>query len=144
MIVPFSIHDVLKIGFLTGENLVDTARYGKIMQNGDGFVYRDADDIPRLAGGVMRIWNGVGELWMMVDEDMRRNMPVSMARYAKRCVDVLLMRHQFHRVQCHIDVTLERNCRFAEFIGLKREGLMKKYLPNGVDAWRYAMIAGGV
>lgn len=143
MIVAFTIHDAVKLGFLGGHDLGPIISYARRMALGDGMVFRVDDDTPMLAGGIIPLWGKVGEAWMMFDDSFRSKMPRSLARMAKRHFQNLAEHRGYERVQAHIDARLPVNSRFAEWLGFRNEGLMPRYMPDGGDAYRYALLPGG-
>lgn len=80
-------------------------------------------------GGAVRFWPGVGELWLWLGREALEN-PVALARWARRALLLLRRRHGFVRLQAHVCANHRTACRFAEFLGLRREGVCPGYGPD--------------
>lgn len=80
-------------------------------------------------GGAVRFWPGVGELWLWLGREAQEN-PVALARWARRALGLLCGREGFVRLQAHVRADDETAGRFAEFLGLEREGVCPGYGPD--------------
>lgn len=80
-------------------------------------------------GGAVRFWPGVGELWLWLGREALEN-PVALARWARRALRLLRKRQGFVRLQAHVRADDATARRFAEFLGLRREGLCPGYGPD--------------
>ena len=83
---------------------------------------------PIFAAGMKIIWGQVAEGWVIASSDMW-NYPLSVAK-----------EHNIKRVQTAIRKDFIKGQRFAEWLGLENEGLMKHYGFDGTDQYRYARI----
>lgn len=82
--------------------------------------------------GVVFIWNGVGELWSLFDEQAR-DIPSTMLRAAIDFSDIAMRYLHLHRLQITVRTDDIRAKRYAEAIGFKTECVMQKFGPDQVD-----------
>ncbi len=110
--------------------------------NHDNIVaYTLVDDDEILAvGGAHVMWFGVGELWVLVSPEAKRR-AAPFARYAKGVVNSILQEHQLRRMQASIHVKDQPAIRFAEWLGLEHEGVMRRYGIQGDDYIRMARVS---
>ena len=62
------------------------------------------------------------------------------AKEIKKRTDVLCEKNKIHRLQTSVKAEFKTGVRFANWLGLETEGLMKKYGPDGSDYLRMAKI----
>jgi len=82
---------------------------------------------PIFAAGMKMIWGQVAEGWVIATQDVWDH-PLSVARAIKK---------DFAKVARS---DFDKGIRFAEWLGLENEGLMKHYGFDGSDQYRYARI----
>lgn len=82
--------------------------------------------------GVVLIWNGVGEMWSLFD-NQARDIPMTMLRAAIDFSDIAMRYLHLHRLQITVRTDDNRAKRYAEAIGFKTECVMQKYGPDQVD-----------
>ena len=85
------------------------------------------------------IWGQVAEGWVIASSDMW-NHPLSVAKAIKKDFARVAREHNIERVQTAIRKDFKQGQRFAEWLGLENEGLMKKFGFDGTDQYRYARI----
>lgn len=85
-----------------------------------------------LCGGIRPCWNGVGEAWVFASKRLNEN-PMKYIREFKKKKDALVEEHGYHRIQAQVRMDFPIAIRFAEFFGLKKEGLMEAYGPDATD-----------
>ena len=82
--------------------------------------------------GVALLWEGVGEGWFMGSERMQKNR-YSVIRYVRK----MLFKHQengpLRRIHANVRADWPEALRFAEFLGFTKEGLLRKFGPDGKD-----------
>lgn len=88
-------------------------------------------------GGVVPLWNGVGEAWIELAPGFEEN-KFSLIKAIKSFFSDVSK--DFHRVQCIVVKDNKKALRFAEFIGFKNEGLSKKYTVDKEDVFRLAIV----
>ena len=94
---------------------------------------------PIFAAGMKRIWGSVAEGWVIGTQDVW-NYPLSVAKAIKKDFARVAREHDIERVQTAIRKDFKQGQRFAEWLGLENEGLMKKFGFDGTDQYRYARI----
>ena len=93
-------------------------------------------------GGMIILWDGVGEMWLMLTADCKREGIFGIIAFQaiKNKVDELITEHKMRRVQCTVRVDFPKARKMVEALGFKLEGLMKEYCPDGCDVWLYGRI----
>ena len=94
---------------------------------------------PIFAAGMKMVWGQVAEGWVIATEDMW-NHPLSVAKAIKKDFAKVAKKNNIKRVQTAIRKDFTQGQRFAEWLGLENEGLMKHYGFDGTDQYRYARI----
>ena len=94
---------------------------------------------PIFAAGMKMIWGQVAEGWVIASSDVW-NYPLSVAKAIKKDFARVAKEHNIKRVQTAIRKDFIKGQRFAEWLGLENEGLMKHYGFDGTDQYRYARI----
>jgi len=94
---------------------------------------------PIFAAGMKMVWGRVAEGWVIATNDMW-NHPLSVAKAIKKDFARVAREHNIERVQTAIRKDFKQGQRFAEWLGLENEGLMKKFGFDGTDQYRYARI----
>jgi len=94
---------------------------------------------PIFAAGMKMVWGRVAEGWVIATSDMW-NHPLSVARAIKKDFSRVARQHNIQRVQTAIRKDFKEGQRFAEWLGLENEGLMKNFGFDGTDQYRYARI----
>jgi len=97
------------------------------------------NDEPIFAAGMKMIWGQVAEGWVIATKDIWKN-PLAVARAIKKDFARVAREHDIERVQTAIRKDFKQGQRFAEWLGLENEGLMKKFGFDGTDQYRYARI----
>ena len=94
---------------------------------------------PVCSGGVVPLWNGVAEGWVISSKRIFQN-KIKAARLIKKRTDLLCNNNKIWRLQTSVKANFNMGLRFAEFLGLKNEGLMIAYGPDKSDYLRMAKI----
>ena len=97
------------------------------------------NDKPIFAAGMKMIWGQVAEGWVIASNDMWKY-PLGVAKAIKKDFARVAKEHNIKRVQTAIRKDFTQGQRFAEWLGLENEGLMKHYGFDGTDQYRYARI----
>ncbi len=100
-----------------------------------GLVNKD----PIFAAGMKIIWGQVAEGWVIATNEMWKY-PLGVAKAIKKDFANVARQHNIKRVQTAIRKDFKQGLRFAEWLGLENEGLMKCYGFDGSDQYRYARI----
>jgi len=94
---------------------------------------------PIFAAGMKMIWGQVAEGWVIATQDVW-NYPLSVAKAIKKDFSRIAKENNITRVQTSIRKDFKQGQRFAEWLGLENEGLMRKFGFDGTDQYRYARI----
>ena len=94
---------------------------------------------PIAAAGMKIIWDGVAEGWVLATSQVW-NHPLVIARAIKKNFSCLAKQHNIKRVQTAVRADFKIGLKFASWLGLQNEGLMKHYGFDGSDHFRYARI----
>ena len=97
------------------------------------------DNQPILGGGIYPLWNGVAEGWVISSKRVHDHKIKSAASVKKR-LDLLCTNNKIWRLQTSVKEDFKTGIRFAEWLGLKKEGLMEKYGPDKTNYYRMAKI----
>jgi len=97
------------------------------------------DKKPIVAGGIFLLWEGVAEGWVMASQNIY-DVKFLAAKEIKKRTDELCQRNKVKRLQTTVKYDFSQGIRFASWLGLKPEGIMRKYGPDGSDYYRMAKI----
>ena len=97
------------------------------------------DNKPILGGGIYPLWNGVAEGWVISSKKVHDHKIKSAASVKKR-LDLLCTNNKIWRLQTSVKEDFKTGIRFAEWLGLKKEGLMTMYGPDKTNYHRMAKI----
>ena len=96
-------------------------------------------DKPIVAGGIFILWQGVAEGWVLANRNIY-DVKFLAAKEIKKRTDLLCKKNKINRLQTSVKADFKTGVRFARWLGLETEGLMKKYGPDGSDYLRMAKI----
>ena len=132
-IVAFGMNDkLMEIDASFTENRLDTAIIGlsyTLLFNNN----------PVIAGGIIPIWDGVAEGWVMSSKRVFEH-KIRAASAVKKRLDYLCINNNIRRLQTTVKEEFKTGVRFAEWLGLEKEGLMRYYGLDGTNYWRMAKI----
>ena len=94
---------------------------------------------PIFAAGMKMIWGQVAEGWVIATSDMWKY-PLGVAKAIKKDFAKVAKENNITRVQSGIRKVFTEGQRFAEWLGLEREGLMRKWGFDGSDQYMYARL----
>jgi len=94
---------------------------------------------PIAAGGVFYLWDGVAEGWVLATKEIYKY-PIFCAKHIKQRTEIILKANKIKRLQTSVKADCDVALRFAKWMGLKEEGLMKSYGPDGSDFVRFARV----
>ena len=94
---------------------------------------------PIASAGMKLLWDGVAEGWVLATSKVW-NHPLVIARAIKKNFARLAMEHKIHRVQTAVRAEFGIGIKFAKWLGLENEGLMKRYGFDGADHYRFARL----
>lgn len=91
------------------------------------------------AGGVHFYWPGVGEAWTFMTSSLHKYR-FSVHKHVYRLLNDIINRHKLYRVQAVINASHQAALDWIEALGFEKEGLMKKYGPDGQDYYMYGRV----
>ena len=97
------------------------------------------DKKPIVAGGIIILWQGVAEGWVMASQTIY-DVKFLACKEIKRRTDILCKKNNVKRLQTTVKYDFKTGIRFASWLGLKPEGKMESYGPDGSDYYRMAKI----
>ena len=98
-----------------------------------------ADNNIVLCGGITPLWDGVAEGWIIASKRIYEHKIKSVSAIKKR-LDLLCINNKIWRVQTSVKEDFKVGVRFAEWLGLEKEGLMRMYGPDKTNYIRMAKI----
>ena len=131
--IEFGLNDkLMDIDASFKENRIDFAMAGL------AFTLLD-NNVPICSGGIIPTWMGNAQGWAIASKRIFKN-KIKAARLIKKRTDLLCNNNKIWRLQTAVKANFTIGVRFAEFLGLKKEGLMKMYGPDKTDYFRMAKI----
>lgn len=113
-------------------------RYQFLSELPNNFTFIHQDKVI-CCGGIIELWAGVGEGWMVGSEHIDK-FPIAFFKVMNnKLMDVVLDRG-LRRVQVTCNAKFHRSMAWLEKIGFKQEGLLKEYGVNGDDHYYYARL----
>ena len=97
------------------------------------------NDKPIFAAGMKKMWEGVAEGWVLATKEVWDH-PLLVARAIKKDFAKVAKQHNIKRVQTAVRSEFKMGLKFAKWLGLEEEGLMRNYGFDGSDHYRYARI----
>ena len=97
------------------------------------------NDNPIFAAGMKIIWGQVAEGWVIATSEMWKH-PLGVAKAIKKDFARVAKENNITRVQSAIRKDFSEGQRFAEWLGLEKEGLMRKWGFDGSDQYMYARL----
>ena len=82
---------------------------------------------------------GCYEGWVIASHHINKY-PIETARTIKKYTNYLIEKNKIHRLQTAVLHSFDDGHRFAKFLGMEPEGLMKKYDYMEQDYMRYARV----
>ena len=140
-IVPFvaeHAHEILEQGLQLDEG-TNWHEQADIMEAQGFCVTLKADEKAVLSTGIIPLWDGVGEAWLL-SSNMMPKYPVTLARAIYECFYEWVEAKDYWRVHANVRTDWDTAIRFAKFMGMKKEGLMKKFGPEQADYFRFAWV----
>ena len=102
----------------------------------------DVDGRIVASAGLIPLWAGVAEAWMMGGDVIGRHQ-VKVARQIRTMFDDVMKQRGLYRAQANIHHRFDKAIRLAEWLGFENEGLMRRFGVEGDDYFRYARVVDG-
>lgn len=99
----------------------------------------DIDGVIVASGGLVPLWAGVGEAWMIAGDEIGKHR-VKVSRKMRIMLDDVMRQRGIYRAHANIHCGFERAIRLAEWLGFENEGLMRRFGVEGADYFRYAKV----
>ena len=143
-VVPYQVwhvKDILKVGLNDNKIALDAKAFeDKIDFTVPAMAFTLlANNKPVVSGGVMPLWNGVAEGWVISSRKIF-DFTLSAAKAIKKRTDYICINNGIWRLQTAVRADYETGVRFAKWLGLEKEGLMKRYGPDGSNYYRMAKL----
>ena len=90
-------------------------------------------------GGLLTAWPGVAIVWLILTPRARKHPHVTY-RAIREFLSHCVRKDGLWRLEASVHTSSVSACKLAEVLGFQREGLRRKFLPDGGDAWLYAWI----
>lgn len=94
---------------------------------------------PVVCGGVIKLWDGCFEGWVIASTSIQIY-SFDICKTIRRYTDNLFVKNNMHRLQTAVIKDFDQGYRFAQFLGMKQEGIMKKYDYMKKDYMRFARV----
>lgn len=93
-------------------------------------------------GGMVILWEGVGELWLMLTKNSRKHEIYGLIALSaiEKKINELIETNRVWRAQAVIRTDFPQAIKMIEAFGFTREGLLHKYCPDKMDVFMYARI----
>jgi len=95
------------------------------------------DATPIVSGGIVPMWEGVAEGWVLSSKHIF-DYKIKAASSVKKRLDYLCINNKITRLQTAVKEEFYMGVRFAQWLGLEKEGLMKFYGLDKTNYWRMA------
>lgn len=125
----------LKENFLPEEHLEFMWKHGLAYS-----VYRPLDNSFLAFGGIIPLWEGVGEMYSFITDEMKKRYPIQLHKAAKYFIKEAQPKFGFHRIQLGVEAGDFVGYRWAKALGFSNEGAMYKYTPDKKTFLRFAKV----
>lgn len=95
---------------------------------------------PMVCYGIMPMFHGTGEMWALFDRDMVSGVSHTVLKLSKALIDDM-MKTDWHRIQATVLSTDTQAIKYAKFLGMDEEGLLRSLDGNKNDYYMFARIA---
>lgn len=111
------------------------------IQSANGVAYTGIDEKGKVIaiGGITFLWKGVGSGWVITSELLLKH-KVWTHRAIRDILDITEKTHNLHRIESIILKDHVVSMQWAERLGFKQEGLLRKYDSQKQDHWLYARV----
>jgi len=92
------------------------------------------------SGGIMPLWEGVGQCWTLIPEQTRKNHKFTLHKASKQLINQIQKQYNFHRIQTEVEDGFTNGHLWAKRFGFINEGPMYCYGPDKKTFYRYAII----
>lgn len=138
-IVPFEISHLRDISFRDEENWLSAISLEDIASVNNELAWSlEVDGKIVACAGVLMLWEGVAELWTIIDKDI--DIGLTLVRCIKRVLYATIEGLSLHRVQASVNINDHRARKLVRVLGMKLEGRKEKYNSSKDDFFEYVII----
>jgi len=137
---PYKFEDAMKLEPKEEgvKNKLDYETWARMNEMGPAYTIIVDGEIIACAG-IRIFWEGSGEAWSILSkENSSKYIRLIMETFGKR-LKFVVEKLKFRWVQVSINSNNDKGIHFAQHFGFKRKCEMKGYLPDGSDAFLYAL-----
>lgn len=92
------------------------------------------------AYGLIELWPGVARVWALFSSELLDSIPTVLALHVKR--DLKRAEElDLHRIEATVVASHQVGIGFLEWLGFEKEGLMRRYGPDGEDFILFAKVS---
>ena len=143
-IIPFNAEacDKLRKTLHGFEIDTDSETYVKAMSQypNTAFCSVGSDGSVLAAAGIMPLWKGVGEAWVLAPPSTNEHFGLYLHRAVTTYLDRIVKEYQLHRVQSAVLCDFITSHRWIKRLGFMKEGPLYCYGPDKRTFYRYAKI----
>ena len=99
------------------------------------------DGKPVGLGGVIVLWQGVGEVWTYLTDEILKK-PIFLHKQTKKILAEITTHLKLKRIQASVLFDFDKGCKWLEKLGFTRESVMPLYGANGETFVRYVRLEG--
>lgn len=117
-----------------------TATY---LDSGEAFDVDKIEDVRgRIVGcgGLMLLWPGVGQGWVIIDKKVRESLRREAYTVVAAKIAELSFKYKLHRIQAVVRVDLPPALKYAANLGFKPEGVLRQYDSQKRDYMMFSMV----
>jgi RimJ/RimL family protein N-acetyltransferase len=136
-IVPFKAEHlhVLRLQAAQAALGFDLLEYARQLELAGGGWTALVDGAPVACAGLVEQWHGRALAWALIGDAAGRHF-VSITRAVKRALNLA----HYRRVEAQVDAEFSAGIRWAQLLGFEVESIMRKFTPEGRDAFMYVRI----
>jgi len=113
------------------QRTIMSSQYGS-----DVFTIYDEEGVMGVVG-CTPIWEGVANMWTLLGEGIYRE-PKAFSLLTGKLIEEMFNKYRLRRADAHVKIGHDKGVEWIERFGFVREGTMRRYLPDGSDAYLYA------
>ncbi len=99
----------------------------------------DVDGAPVAVGGIVKLYDGVGQIWAVISDDARSH-GLELVRSCRRLIESVTVLEKLDRIHCLVCADNVENQRFIKLLGFRCEFLMRKGGGYGRNAYMFSRV----
>ncbi len=111
----------------------------KIVCSAVSLIRQSDGEVVAIFGG-FNIGPSVFHLWGLISDEAKKT-PLAFHKSCRKMLSLYQDSHRLNRVQIDVRVSYAEGIRWAETLGFKREGTMKKFAVDAEDCFLYAEVS---